>query len=58
MALVGVQRWAITLSAYNYTIQYVPGNNNANVDIFNRLPLGFHTYVTKRQTFHLREIPS
>ena len=58
MALVGVQYWAITLSPCNYTIQYVPGNNNTNADVFNRLQPGFRIYVTECQTFHLREIPS
>ena len=39
MASGRIQRWALTLSAYNYTEQYVPGKDNANVDGFSRLPL-------------------
>ena len=39
MASARVQRWALTLSAYNYTVQYVPGKDNANADVFSRLPL-------------------
>jgi len=39
MASAGVQRWALTLSAYNYKVQYVPGQDIANADVFSRLPL-------------------
>ena len=39
MASGRIQRWALTLSAYNYTVQYVPGKDNANADGFSRLPL-------------------
>ena len=39
MASARVQRWALTLSAYNYTVQHVPGKDNANADVFSRLPL-------------------
>ena len=39
MASARVQRWALTLSAYDYTVQYVPGKDNANADVFSRLPL-------------------
>ena len=34
MASARVQRWALTLSAYNYTVQYVPGKDNANANVF------------------------
>ena len=34
-----IQRWALTLGAYNYTIQYKPGTTHANADVFSRLPL-------------------
>ena len=36
MASARVQRWALTLSAYNYTVQYVPGKDHSNAS---RLPL-------------------
>ena len=39
MASARVQQWALILSAYNYTVQYVPGKDNANADFFSRLPL-------------------
>ena len=39
MASARVQQWALILSAYNYTVQYVPGKDNANADVFSRLPL-------------------
>lgn len=34
-----VQRWALTLSAYTYTIEYKSGHTNCNADAFSRLPL-------------------
>ena len=34
-----VQHWALTLSAYDYSIQYKPGRQISNVDAFSRLPL-------------------
>ena len=39
MASVGIQRWALTLSAYQYNIEYKPGSTHANADGFSRLPL-------------------
>ena len=39
MASARVQCWALTLSAYNYKVQYVPGREHANADVFSRLPL-------------------
>ena len=34
-----VQHWALTLSAYDYSIQYKPGPYMSNADALNRLPL-------------------
>ena len=39
LASAHIQRWALTLSAYNYQIQYKPGKDNSNVDALSRLPL-------------------
>ena len=39
MASARVQHWALMLSAYNYQVQYVPGKENMNADVFSRLPL-------------------
>ena len=39
MASARVQRWALTLSAYNYIIEYKRGVENANADALSRLPL-------------------
>ena len=34
-----LQRWALTLSAYTYSIEYRSGKSNGNADAFSRLPL-------------------
>ena len=39
MASGRIQRWTLTLGAYNYTIQYKEGRENANSDALSRLPL-------------------
>ena len=39
MASARIQRWALTLSAYDYTICYKPGEKQANADSLSRLPL-------------------
>lgn len=38
-AAMRLQRYAIILSAYNYTVQYVNSKNNAVADYFSRAPL-------------------
>lgn len=39
MAAARIQRWALMLSAYNYTIQHRKGSLHANADAISRLPL-------------------
>lgn len=39
MASARIQRWALTLSAYQYHIVYRAGSENGNADAFSRLPL-------------------
>ena len=39
MASGRIQRWALTLSAYSYTISYKAGRENTNADALSRLPL-------------------
>ena len=39
LASARIQHWALTLSAYNYQIQYKPGKDNSNADALSRLPL-------------------
>lgn len=39
MASARVQRWALTLSVFQYKIVYKAGSENANADAFSRLPL-------------------
>ena len=46
MAAARIQRWALTLAAYNYTIKYKPGKEHCNADALSRLPLP----ATRRMT--------
>ena len=39
MASARIQRWALTLSVYDYDIVFKPGNEHANADMFSHLPL-------------------
>ena len=39
MAASRIQRWALTLAAYEYTIVYKEGSLNGNADGLSRLPL-------------------
>ena len=39
MAASLIQRWALTLSAYEYSIEYCPGKNLQDADALSRLPL-------------------
>ena len=38
-----MQRWALILSAYQYTLQYIPGQSNQCADCMSRLPVSCHT---------------
>ena len=38
MASARMQRWALTLSAYDYRIVFRAGNENSNADGLSRLP--------------------
>ena len=39
MASSRIQRWALLLGGYDYSIRYKPGGQHANADLFSRLPL-------------------
>ena len=39
LASARIQRWALILGAYDYSIQYKPGPDHTNADVLSRLPL-------------------
>ena len=39
LASARIQRWSLTLAAYNYTIQFKPGSQHSNADMLSRLLL-------------------
>ena len=59
MAAVRMQRWALSLSAYDYTLKYKAGLENSNADFFSRYPsedeseyskVNNNVYITKLVT--------
>ena len=59
LASARVQRWALTLSAYQYTIVYRAGKDNSNADALSRLPLPDTpptTYVPPETVFALQRV--
>ena len=42
-----IQRWALTLAAYNCTIKYKPGIEHGNADALSRLPLPVRPQTTR-----------
>ena len=55
-----MQRWALTLSAYQYKIEYRQSSQNANADAMSRLPVGDATPELDSGLFlcsFLEEIP-
>ena len=57
MASARIQRWALLLGGYDYTIEYKPGDQQANADSLSRLPLpDSPSYVPMPpETIHLME---
>ena len=39
LASARIQRWALTLAAYDYNVSYKPGKDQASADLLSRLPL-------------------
>ena len=56
-----MQRWAMFLSAYQYTIEYKCGKSHANADFFSRLPIhknqDFEDPSTVFQVSYVEELP-
>ena len=49
MASARIQRWALTLSNYQYTLEYKPGPSIGHADALSRLPLQYQMYQRKCQ---------
>ena len=60
MASARIQRWALLLGGYDYTIAYRPGEQHANADLFSRLPLSDapKNVPTPPETIHVMEMLS
>nr|XP_055071051.1 uncharacterized protein K02A2.6-like [Misgurnus anguillicaudatus] len=58
MAAARMQRWALLLSAHNYTIEYKRGEHHANADGLSRLPLQVEHREKKDavELFYLRQV--
>ena len=54
MAAARMQRWAILLSAYYYTLKYCGGPENSNADFFSCFPSNEKTTTStiKNQNFY------
>ena len=49
MAAARMQRWALTLAAYDYTLEYKEGSKHGNADALSRLPLPTAPSVTQQE---------
>ena len=60
MASARIQRWSLLLGGYDYTIAYRPGEQHANADLFDRLPLSDapKNVPTPPETIHVMEMLS
>ena len=47
LASARIQRWALTLAAYQYTIKYKPGKSMSTADALSRLPLQTTSMILK-----------
>ena len=56
LAAARMQRWALLLSAYNYSIEFRPTAAHANADGLSRLPLGIRHPASTDSIFTIGQI--
>ena len=47
LAAARLQRWGLILSAYEYDLEYIKGEENKEVDLLSRLPIQVHMLWTQ-----------
>ena len=62
LAAARMQRWALILSAYQYTLQYIPGQGNQCADCMSQLPVAYHTrdiaeYMASAVAMDIAQLP-
>lgn len=56
LATARMQRWALVLSAYNYSIEFHPTTAHGNTDGLSRLPLGTRHSASVNYSYTIAQI--
>ena len=53
VAAARLQRWALILSAYEYTLEYMAGEENKEADMLSRLPMEVNAVDPNQELYHV-----